>query len=84
MQNFIPSGLSASQRRQRISRPSGRPCDRLQGVCAEAQAPSLIGESRMVCQYSRAGLVSSEKCQGIPGPEGEGEVVRPRWLGLAE
>jgi hypothetical protein len=43
-----------------------------EGIGGEARRPFLIGMGWMVCQYSRAGPVSSEKHQGTPGTGVEG------------
>jgi hypothetical protein len=61
MQNLVPSGASDLQRGQRISAPSGTAVQAPGKRAAGGPTPAPEIHEWMVWQYSRAGLVSSEK-----------------------
>jgi hypothetical protein len=75
MQNFIPSGVSASQRGQRIDRLSCTAVRAAGGTSGlKPRYQSVIHANGMVCQYSRPTQVSSEKHEAAEdvGAEEEG------------
>jgi hypothetical protein len=68
----MPAGFSKPQLGQCMQVPSGTAVRVVGVIGAEARRPSLISMGWLVCQYSRAGPVSSEKHEGTPGTEVEG------------
>jgi hypothetical protein len=81
-QNSVPVGFSDSSRGQRMGAPSDTAARVVGAYGQKPRRPSRIDMGWMVCQYSRAGLVSSEKHQVTPGTGMEGRGGHTAGVGL--
>jgi hypothetical protein len=80
-QNSVPVGFSDSSRGQRMGAPSDTAARVVGAYGQKPRRPSRIDMGWMVCQYSRAGLVSSEKHEVTPGTEVEGRGGHTAMVG---
>jgi hypothetical protein len=72
MQYFIPSGLSAAQRGQRMEGPSGTAMPAAGASMDWSPDDAPARHKWLLCQYSSAGPVSSEKHEPALEAGGEG------------